>query len=78
MLSPAEIFAAVERLHAQGTKPFRIVKQIIADAGRARVSLTGTLNDARLTFVTGEEISFDGTEWRFHAREPGEAPDGAA
>jgi hypothetical protein len=58
MKSAAALFAEIERLHAGG------VKQV-----RGRSALTGTLNEPRFTFSSGEEIPFDGKAWHFHPKE---------
>ena len=70
MKSAHDLFKDVIELRDSGCKPFKIVKHVMMKVDPAHVALSGTVNDARLIFSSGEEISFDGSEWRYHAADP--------
>lgn len=69
MTTAHDLFKDVLTMRDDGCKPFMIVKHILMKVDPTRVALSGTVNDARLIFSSGEEISFDGSEWRYHAPE---------
>lgn len=70
MTSAHDLFKDVLAMREDGCKPFKIVKHILMKVDPTHVALSGTVNDARLIFSSGEEISFDGSEWRYHAPDP--------
>lgn len=82
MTAVETLFAEIQKLHADGEKPFRIAKRILGstEGQRQDATLRGTLNDCQLIFGTGEVITFDGTEWRYHPprRKPAKPPAAAA
>jgi hypothetical protein len=72
-MDPAhELYKEVLALQQSGQKPFRIVKHVLAKVAPSHVALSGTVNDSRLIFASGEEISFDGSAWHYYAPEPEE------
>ena len=80
------LFAEIQKLHAEGEKPFRIAKRILssAEGQRQDATLRGTLNDCQLIFESGEVITFDGREWHYQpprrkqAKPPAAAADAPA
>ena len=70
MVSAHDLFKDVLAMRDDGAKPFKIVKHVLMKVDPAHVAVSGTLNDARLIFTSGEEISFDGSDWCYHAPEP--------